>query len=125
MEVYEIHVQTEFSAAHFLKGYPGNCANTHGHNWTIDVFVRCEKLDEMGIAIDFRLIKQALNDLLKDFDHHLLNDLPIFQDMNPTSENIAKHFYLELGKRINRENIKVSKVKASESSKTGAAYWEE
>lgn len=125
MEVFEIHVQTEFSAAHYLRGYPGNCANTHGHNWTIEVYVRCAKLDEMGIAIDFRVIKQALTDLTKDFDHSHLNELPIFHNLNPSSENIAKHFYGELGKRINRDGIKVSKVKASESSKTGASYWEE
>ncbi len=57
-EVYELYVKTHFSAAHSLKGYPGDCARVHGHNWIIEVFVRCTKLNEIGIGIDFRDIKQ-------------------------------------------------------------------
>ena len=125
IEIYEIQVQAEFSAAHAIQGYPGDCARTHGHNWTIEVYVKCTKLNEIGIAIDFRDIKQALNGIIKDFDHRHLNELPIFKSINPTSENIARHFYRELSSRINSDGVKVSKVKASESQKTGVFYWEE
>ena len=125
MEFYEIQVQAEFSAAHFLEGYPGDCARTHGHNWTIEVYVQCRKLNEIGIGIDFRDVKQALNDIIKDFDHRHLNELAIFRSMNPTSENIARHFYRELSGRINSDLVRVSKVKASENPKTGVFYWKE
>jgi 6-pyruvoyltetrahydropterin/6-carboxytetrahydropterin synthase len=124
-ERYEIHVQSGFAAAHFLKGYPGNCANTHGHNWIVDVYVTCRQLNEIGIAVDFRDVKQAISDIVKDFDHHYLNELPVFTEMNPTSENIARLFYRELGKRINSDGVRVSKVKVSESPKAGVFYWEE
>jgi 6-pyruvoyltetrahydropterin/6-carboxytetrahydropterin synthase len=123
--IFEIFVQAEFSAAHFLKDYPGNCANTHGHNWAVEIYVKCTQLNEIGIGVDFRGIKQIINDIIKDFDHHHLNELPAFSKMNPTSENIARYFYRELGKQINSETVKISKVKVSESPKTGVFYWEE
>lgn len=123
--VFEVYVKTQFSAAHSLKGYPGDCARVHGHNWIIEVFVKCKELDEIGIGIDFRDIKQSVKDVLQGLDHFNLNDLPAFKDVNPTSENIAKLLYKELGKKLNSDVVKVSKVKVSETPGAGAFYWEE
>ena len=123
--VFEVYVKTQFSAAHSLKGYPGDCARVHGHNWIIEVFVKCKELDEIGIGIDFRDIKQSVKDVLQGLDHFNLNDLPAFKDVNPTSENIAKFLYKEVGKKLNSDVVKVSKVKVSETPGAGAVYWEE
>ena len=123
--VFEIYVQTHFSAAHALRGYSGDCARIHGHNWIIDVFVRCKALDEIGIGIDFRDIKKGVKRVLKNLDHFNLNELPPFQDINPTSENIAKFLYGELSRHLNSENITVSRIKVSETPGAGAFYWEE
>ena len=123
--VFEVYVKTQFSAAHSLKGYPGDCARVHGHNWIIEVFVNCKELDEIGIGIDFRDIKQSVKDVLQGLDHFNLNDLPAFKDVNPTSENIAKFLYKEVGKKLNSDVVKVSKVKVSETPGAGAFYWEE
>ena len=123
--VFEIYVQTHFSAAHALNGYPGDCARVHGHNWIIDVFVRCRELDDIGIGIDFRDIKKSVRNVLKSLDHFNLNDLPAFQDINPTSENIARFLYRELSLQLNSDTVTVSKVKVSETPGAGAFYWEE
>ena len=123
--VFEIYVQTHFSAAHALNGYPGDCARVHGHNWIIDVFVRCRELDNIGIGIDFRDIKKSVRNVLKSLDHFNLNDLPAFQDINPTSENIARFLYRELSLQLNSDTVTVSKVKVSETPGAGAFYWEE
>ncbi len=123
--VFEIYVQTHFSAAHALKGYQGDCARMHGHNWIIDVFVRCGELDDIGIGIDFRDIKKGVKGVLKNLDHFNLNELPPFQNVNPTSENIARFLYRELSRKLNSENITVSRIKVSETPGAGAFYWEE
>lgn len=123
--IYEIYVQTHFSAAHCLRGYPGDCARTHGHNWMIDVYVKCQELDGIGIGIDFRDIESAVREVIRGLDHFDLNDLPAFQTVNPTSENIAKYLYTEIGKVLNRDGITVSRVKVCETPGAGAAYWEE
>lgn len=124
-EVFEVYVKTHFSAAHSLRGYPGDCARNHGHNWIVEVFIRCTKLDEIGIGIDFRDIKQAVKEVLEGLDHFNLNEVPAFEVVNPTSENIAKFLYQELGQKLNSDMVKISKIKVSESPGAGASYREE
>jgi 6-pyruvoyltetrahydropterin/6-carboxytetrahydropterin synthase len=121
--VFEVYVKTHFSAAHSLLGYQGDCARVHGHNWVVEVFIRCQKLDEIGI--DFRDVEAGMKEILQELDHFNLNELQSFQKVNPTSENIAKFLYYELGRKFNSDIVKVSKVKVSESPTAGAFYWEE
>jgi len=123
--VFEVYIKTHFSAAHALRGYEGDCARLHGHNWIIEAFVKCKELDDIGIGIDFRDIKQSVKDVLQGLDHFNLNELPEFKDVNPTSENIAKFIYQNLSEKLNSEVVKVSKIKVSETPGAGAFYWEE
>jgi len=123
--VFEVYVKTHFSAAHSLTGYEGDCARVHGHNWVIEVFVRCKELNEIGIGIDFRDVKEGVEEVLEGLDHFNLNELPTFKAVNPTSENIARFLYRELAKKFNSNAAKVSRVKVSETPGTGASYWEE
>ena len=62
---------------------------------------------------------------MEGLDHFNLNDLPAFQNINPSSENIAKFLYREIGKKLNSDVISISKVKVSETPGAGAFYWEE
>lgn len=123
--IYELYIKTHFSSAHALRGYPGDCANLHGHNWIIEVFVKCSELNEIGIGIDFRDVKAAVKDVLSNLDHKNLNDLPEFKIVNPSSENIAKYIYQLLSETLNSEQVKISKIKVSETPGAGATYWEE
>jgi 6-pyruvoyltetrahydropterin/6-carboxytetrahydropterin synthase len=123
--IFEVYVKSHFSAAHRLVGYSGDCAKVHGHNWIIEVFVRCTELNGIGIGIDFRDIKTAVKTVLSDLDHSDLNELAAFKEVNPTSENIARFLYSELSEKLNGQQIKVSKVKVSETPGAGAFYWEE
>jgi 6-pyruvoyltetrahydropterin/6-carboxytetrahydropterin synthase len=123
--VFEICVEAQFSAAHSLSGYQGNCAQLHGHNWIVEVSVKCLELNNIGIGIDFRDIRQAIKNIINDLDHSCLNEHPEFKDTNPSSENIARFLYRQLGEKINSVNAKVSKVKVSETRSAGAYYWEE
>ena len=123
--IYELYIETHFSAAHALKDYPGDCARLHGHNWIVRVYVRCRKLNDIGIGIDFRVMKDHVGEVLQSLDHVNISDLPQFCDINPTSEHIARYLYEELGKRINTGDIRVSKIKVSETPNAGVFYWEE
>jgi len=123
--IYELSIETRFAAAHALAGYPGDCANIHGHNWTVQVHVRCLELDDIGIGIDFRVIKDHVEDVLKVLDHSHLNELPPFRETNPSSENVAKYLYGELVRRIQSERVRIARVRVAETPETGATYWEE
>ena len=122
---YEIRVRSEFSGAHHLKGFQGGCERMHGHNWIVDVFIECAKLDKTGIGIDFYAVKDAIESILTEFDHNDLNTLIQFQKKNPSSENIAKYIYVKLKRKLNKRNTRVTKVGVSETQNFGVFYWEE
>lgn len=122
---FEVYVEGHFSAAHALVDYPGDCARLHGHNWVVRVFVKCGAVDDTGIGIDFREVRQALDASLADFDHTMLNNLPVFKDRNATAENIARLLYGELGRRLNKDGVKVSGVMVAETPAAGVYYREE
>ncbi len=123
--VYNIYVKDHFSAAHALKGYDGNCSRLHGHNWIIEVLIKCRQLNSIGIGVDFRMVKEKLKQVLQRFDHVNLNDLSDFVSINPTSENIARIIYEQLSSQFNTESIKVSRVKVWETQGCGSSYEEE
>ena len=122
--MFEISVKTHFSAAHFLKGYPGVCANLHGHNWEVEVFLRGRKPDSVGMLVDFKQAKTAIQSAVDSLDHRELNRLPMFARQNPSSENLARYLFRALSKRLNSRCVKVHRVWVSESPGTSAVYWE-
>ena len=123
--IFEVHVENHFSAAHALRGYTGDCARLHGHNWVIRVYVRCSELDKTGIGIDFRTLNESLREVLQGIDHCNINEVHPFDEINPTAENIARYLFRELSRRIKSDTVKVSKVRVSETPGAGADYWEE
>ena len=123
--MFELDVIREFSSAHCLKGYCGNCSEKHGHNWSVQVFIRSEKLDEIGIAVDFKALKRELDALLGELDHKDLNSIPPFDKLNPTSENIAMYIYKRLSGKLNGNSVKVYRVRVGENASSGASYFED
>ena len=88
--MYEVMIEEEFSAAHALRGYRGKCENLHGHNWKVEVYVRGEQLDQVGMLVDFKDLKAATRRVMKYLDHQNLNELKPFDiEMNPSSEHLA------------------------------------
>jgi 6-pyruvoyltetrahydropterin/6-carboxytetrahydropterin synthase len=120
--MYELRVITYFAAAHQLRHFRGKCEKLHGHNWKIEVYIEGEKLNDIGLLIDFKDVKNATSKILEDLDHSFLNELPPFKDQNPSSENIAAYIFRELGDELNDTRIKVSKVTAWESDFASATY---
>ncbi|MBN1983576.1 MAG: 6-carboxytetrahydropterin synthase QueD [Chitinivibrionales bacterium] len=103
--MFEITTETHFSAAHHLRNYNGPCENIHGHNWFVRVTVRCDTLNEIGIAIDFKELKAMVNEVVDRLDHSDLNSLFISSANNPSSENIARYIYQQLDKELHsRQN---------------------
>lgn len=123
--MYELMIETSFSAAHQLRGYMGKCEQLHGHNWKVQVHVTAEKLNQIDIAIDFHELKKLTNEIISPLDHTFLNDIFPFTEKNPSSENIAKWIYDCLKKKINDENIEVSAVTVWESDTASATYYED
>ena len=121
--MFEVDIQRDFSAAHYLRGYDGNCSNLHGHNWVVEAVVKAHELDEIGIAVDFRVLKRELDAIIADLDHSCLNELEVFCDVNPTSEIIAEYIFNALAESLSGiEGVEVASVRVCESPGAGATY---
>ena len=122
--MFEIVVKSDFSSAHNLRGYKGKCESLHGHNWDVEVKVTANKLDKIGMALDFHVLKVKVNEITSKLDHKHLNDIAYFQKINPTSENLAKFIFDALRKKLNSKDIKVKAVTVWESKNSSATYSE-
>ena len=122
--MFEIEIDRSFSAAHQLKGYDGDCRNLHGHYYEVTVTVEAETLNEIGIALDFKKLKAALDEVISPYDHRNLSDLPEFQELNPTSEVLARTIFCKMGELLNDGNVRVSRVRIGESSSSRLTYSE-
>jgi len=115
-------VEQDFDAAHFLRGYGGKCEAVHGHRFRVAVKVKSSVVNDIGIAYDFTELKRHLRDILSRFDHTCLNDVPPFDKINPSSENIATSIYNELQPRLTGAPVSISCVEVWESPQSGVAY---
>jgi len=120
--MYELKIVTQFAAAHQLRGYEGGCENLHGHNWKIEVFLAGEELGKDGMLMDFRCVKEATKGVLDELDHKFLNELDAFKTLNPSSENIARHIFEALSRKLDNKRHEVTKVIAWESDSACAGY---
>ena len=120
--IYEVKIITDFSAAHNLRNFRGKCENLHGHNWKVEVVLRGRELDDSGVLVDFKEVKDATREVLNEVDHHYLNDLPFFREHNPSSENIARYLFECLAQRLNNATRWLCRVSAWESADACATF---
>jgi 6-pyruvoyltetrahydropterin/6-carboxytetrahydropterin synthase len=119
--MFYLRVESDFASAHQLRGYKGKCENLHGHNWRVMVRVCRDKLDDLGMVMDFTDVKKLLKRHMEYLDHQFLNHIAPFDAVNPTSENIAMFLYDELGRDL-PEGVRVHDVTVWESEKCAATY---
>ena len=123
--MYELTVKASFSAAHSLRDYDGPCCNVHGHNWGVEIVVSGRELQPNGMLVDFGDIKKATNEVLSLLDHTNLNEVEPFDTLNPTSENLARWIYEQVGGRVNSDTLKVTRVNVREAETSCASYFED
>ena len=120
--MFELTVRGHFSSAHALRGYNGKCENMHGHTFKAAVVVRKEKLNDIGIACDFTMLKKHLNAILDELDHHVLNELPYFETVNPSSENLAVYIYDKMKASLADADVEIVSAEVWESDTSSAKY---
>ncbi len=123
--MYEIRVSAAFDAAHFLRDYAGKCSRVHGHTFTVEVALRGEELGPDHLLVDFLEVKSALSRLLEAYDHACLNEVEPFDELSPTSENLARVLYERLEPEVRSlgRGVSLAGVRVSESPNACAAYF--
>jgi len=121
---YEVTTEVTFDSAHFLHDYPGKCARLHGHTYRLQATAGGQRLSREGILLDLASFKTLCQQAVADFDHQPLNEVPPFDELNPTAENLAAHFFRALRPLIEEKGLKLVKVTVWESPTSGASYSE-
>ena len=126
--MFEITVEAGFSSGHYLRNYRGKCENPHGHNYTVFVTLIGEELDEAGMLVDFKLLKQVMRPTVDYLDHFMINDLaPFDKEINPSAENLAKYFYEQTSNQLREMTggrVRVKDCTLYETDTSFARYYE-
>ncbi len=120
--MYFITIEKDFDAAHYLRDYHGKCENLHGHRYVVRVTIKSEKLDKSGLAYDFTVLKKQLGEILERFDHGCLNDIPPFDKINPSAENIATEIYKNLKPKLKGKSVTIDEIEVFESPTSKVTY---
>ena len=125
--MYEVTVEAGFSSGHYLRNYQGKCENPHGHNYKVRVTLAGALLDDTGLLLDFKMLKQVLRPVIDRIDHQMLNDIDPFNVLNPSAENIAKYFYDQTNRQLDEMThgrVRVKDCTIWETDTTTATYYE-
>jgi 6-pyruvoyltetrahydropterin/6-carboxytetrahydropterin synthase len=125
--MFEVMVEAQFAAGHYLRNYRGKCENPHGHNYKVQVTLRGKDLDEAGLLLDFKLLKQVMRPVVERLDHQMMNDIEPFIEQNPSAENLARYFYQETNKQLAEMTggrVTVKECLVFETDFTTAKYYE-
>lgn len=120
--MFEVSVDYSFAAGHALRGYKGKCENVHGHNYRVQVTVAGEKLNPIGLLVDFVDLRAALREVAERIDHRFMNEIPPFDRLNPSAENMAQYFCDEIQAKLDGQGLRVAAVTVWETDTTSAIY---
>jgi 6-pyruvoyltetrahydropterin/6-carboxytetrahydropterin synthase len=122
--MFEVTVEQTFAAGHALRNYKGKCENVHGHNFKVQVRIEGQQLDDSGMLVDFIDVKTVMRKVIERLDHQFLNEVPPFDVKNPSAENIAEYFWIELTKKLEPAPVpvRVSEVRVWETEIQSASY---
>ncbi|MDP2734975.1 MAG: 6-carboxytetrahydropterin synthase QueD [bacterium] len=129
--MFLVSVEESFAAGHALRGYRGKCENVHGHNYKIRVTLEGSDLNAIGLLYDFKDLKEAIQCSIRKLDHRFMNDVPPFDAINPSAENLAKYFYEEVtrlladGTTRPQAPCRVRAVTVWETDTTTATYFKD
>ena len=115
---FDITTTREFSAAHQLKLYDGSLEPLHGHNWRVKVTVSAEKLDAIGVVMDFHELERLVDAIIMPMHNGHLNNLAAFAEMNPSAENVALH----IARSLKLPTARLVSVEVWETTNNSAVY---
>jgi 6-pyruvoyltetrahydropterin/6-carboxytetrahydropterin synthase len=100
--MHTIFKDFSFAAAHAIRGHTRGCQNLHGHNYRVRVHLTAERLDTLGMVLDFADLKAIVQEILAPFDHHVINEVPPFDQRNTTAELLSAYFFAEVAAGLER-----------------------
>ena len=121
--MFTISVERHFQASHQLVLPDGSKEPVHEHDWVVTASISSEKLNNMGVVMDFRILKAMIDKTVAEFKNKTLVSIDYFQQNNPSAENVAKYIYDKLLIEL-PEGVKLQNVRVEEEPGCSATFWE-
>lgn len=98
----------------------------HGHNYVLEVTIDGEPDPVTGMVVDLKLVKDVINDcVVEPMDHrHLNHEVPPFQQVIPTLENLACEVWRRLEPALRFDNARLHSIRLFETSDLYVDYSE-
>ena len=119
--MFTISVETQFRALHQLTLADGSKEPMHEHNWIVTTSVSSDKLDGMGLVMDFGRLREEVGEITDEFDNGRLDDADYFRRNNPSAENVAKYIFDKLEPKL-PNGVKLRSVKVVEEAGCSAKF---
>jgi 6-pyruvoyltetrahydropterin/6-carboxytetrahydropterin synthase len=121
--MFIISVERHFLASHQLVLPDGSKEPVHNHDWIVAADVSSEKLNNMGVVMNFQKLQAMIDKIVAGFNNKSLGSVNYFQQNNPSAENVAKYIYEKL--RIGLpEGVKLRNVRVVEEPGCSAMFGE-
>ena len=75
--MYEVRVERTFDASH-CRGPGGQKTDVHEHRWSIALRVESERLNHMAIVVDFRRVRDVMDEIIAPIRGTTLEEHPDF-----------------------------------------------
>jgi 6-pyruvoyltetrahydropterin/6-carboxytetrahydropterin synthase len=124
--MYTISVTRNFKAYHYLVG--GNWGpenDKHAHHYRVEIELAGQKLDRHGYLVDIVDVERVLDEFIRDYGEHILNELPEFTDLNPSIENFTRIICQRFVTVLDAKNVEAVTVKIWENENASASYRQE
>ena len=149
---YRICKTIEIESGHMLSKHPATCKFPHGHSRKIEVMLVADRLDDMEMVCDYKVLKTVMSDFLDQLDHamcmntddalyetfklHYGERIVDFEHRDPTTEVLAEHLFqlcrealanyvpLQPGAYALRDSVKLERIRVWETNSSWAEYYE-
>jgi len=119
--LFSVVVETHFWSSHRLTLPSGAKEPLHRHNWAVTAQVASSRLNDTGLVMDFRRLRQLIRDIVAELDNEDLRKLEFFRRNNPSAENVAKFIYEELKPKL-PEGVRLDRVRVVEEPGCSAEF---
>jgi len=120
-DMFTVSVETHFWASHQLTLSDGSKEPLHHHNWAVTADVSSDKLNSMGLVMDFRRLAAMVDNVVAELDNVPLNRIDYFQRNSSSAESVAKYIYEKLRARL-PEGVKLEAVRVVEEPGCSAKF---
>jgi len=121
--MFIISVERHFRASHQLTLPDGSKEPVHQHDWVVTADVSSERLNNMGVVMDFQILQAMIDKTVAGFDNTALESSSYFQQNNPSAENVAKYIYEKLRIEL-PEDVKLLNIMVVEEPGCSAKFHE-